>query len=107
MGNKRSYGSSVLDKNGDMWVIGGSANSSAADSTEIYNYQSADRGFGNWRKGFPLPQLLRDNGLENTCTVKINSTHIFMVGGYAREYVVSDVVDNTKVEGKWRRDHFY
>ena len=100
MTHKRHQAASVLDKNGDLWVLGGTSNFSAADSTEIYNYKSADRGFGNWRKGFPLPQALRDTGLQSTCTVKINSTHIFMAGGFAREYDFSDVVDNTKVEGK-------
>ena len=97
MGNKRPFASSVLDKDGDMWVLGGAANTRfdkyAADSTEIYQYQPAKRGFGGWRKGFPLPQVLRDTGISQTCTVKINSTHIFMAGGYAREY---DHIDSLK-----------
>ena len=38
MTQQRHRASSVLDINGDMWVLGGSANSSASDSTEIYEY---------------------------------------------------------------------
>ena len=100
MTQKRHQAASVLDKNGDIWVLGGTSNSSAADSTEIYNYRPASRGYGRWRKGFPLPQALRDTGLQSHCTVKINTTHIFMAGGYARDYDFSDALGNTKVEGK-------
>ena len=108
MTQKRSGATSVLDSNGDMWVLGGAANSSAADSTEIYNYKAPKKengqleaqGAGRWRTGFPLPVALRDTGISNTCSVKINSTHVFMAGGYAREFDVSDVVNNNKVDGK-------
>ena len=104
---KRYQAASVLDVNGDMWVLGGTSNSSAADSTEIYNYKPPRRTLdqleagegGTWRKGFPLPEALRDTGLQSQCTVKINSTHIFMAGGYARDYDVSDTVKNN-VNGK-------
>merc|ERR1711935_145106 len=90
MAQKRHLATSVLDVNGDMWVLGGTANSSAADSTEIYNYKPPDSGFGRWRKGFPLPAALRDTGLQSHCSVKINRTHIFLAGGYARNFDVSD-----------------
>ena len=133
MTQKRVGASSVLDGNGDMWVLGGSANSSASDSTEIYEYRPSKKDpnarrtkcnqfcqsqtpdnpaccisvpdlqvedAGHWRKGFPLPIELRDTGIAQTCTVKINSTHIFMAGGYARDFKFSESLDNTK--GKQR-----
>ena len=101
MANKRHQASSVLDKNGDMWVLGGTANSSAADSTEIYNYKTPV-GSGRWRKGFPLPAALRDTGLQSHCSVKINRTHIFMAGGYARDFEVEDTVKDNNADGKYQ-----
>ena len=53
MAKKRYYASSTLDKNGNLWVLGGTANSTTADSTEVYEYKS--EGKGRWRKGYPLP----------------------------------------------------
>ena len=53
MTHKRFYPSSTLDKNGNIWVLGGTANSSNADSTEVYEYKPG--GNGLWRKGYPLP----------------------------------------------------
>merc|ERR1711935_953222 len=52
------------------------------------------RGFGRWRKGFPLPPALRDTGVESHCAVSINSTHKFLGGGYARNYDFTDTVKN-------------
>ena len=80
MTQKRYYGASVLDPNGDMWVLGGTANSSNADSTEVYQYKPLPRS-GRWRKGYPLPTALRNTGIESQCNVRINSTHVFMAGG--------------------------
>ena len=80
MTQKRYYGASVLDPNGDMWVLGGTANSSNADSTEVYQYKPRPRS-GRWRKGYPLPTALRDTGIESQCNVRINSSHVFMAGG--------------------------
>ena len=101
MSNKRNFATSVLDENGDIWVLGGTANSSAADSTEIYNYKTPDLGSGRWRKGFPLPAALRETGLQSHCSVKINRTHIFMAGGYARDFEVKDTVKNDNADGKY------
>ena len=50
---KRYLASSTLDKNGNLWVLGGTANSSNADSTEVYEYKPGGKGL--WRKGYPLP----------------------------------------------------
>ena len=80
MTQKRYYGTSVIDPNGDMWVLGGTANSSNADSTEVYQYKPRPRS-GRWRKGYPLPTALRDTGIESQCNVRINSSHVFMAGG--------------------------
>ena len=99
MASKRKFASSVLDPNGDLWILGGkSGYNNASDSTEIYNYKTASRGFGLWRKGFPLPLELRDTGLQSQCSVKINSTHIFMAGGFASAYDFADTVKNNQVE---------
>lgn len=135
MTQKRVGASSVLDGNGDMWVLGGSANSSASDSTEVYDFKPSKKDLnvkktkcdqvcqlqtpdnpaccslvpdieakdaGRWRKGFPLPNILRDTGISNNCAVRINSTHVFMAGGYAREYDAYDAVKDSKVDGKWK-----
>ena len=102
MAEKRTFATSVLDYNGDMWVLGGALNSSEAELTEIYNYQSAERGFGRWRKGFPLPTVFRDTGLQSHCSVKINRTHIFMAGGYARDFEVEDTVKDNNADGKYQ-----
>ena len=34
--------------------------------------------------------FFRDSGLENFCAVKLNSTHVFIAGGYAKEYDLRD-----------------
>ena len=94
MSHKRFYGSSVLDPKGNFWVLGGTANSQNADSTEIYEYKPKERGFGRWRKGFPLPAELRDTGIQSQCSVRISSTHVFMAGGFAQPYRVCDPLKN-------------
>ena len=65
---KRFYASSVLNDNGDMWVLGGTALNNASDTSEVYAYQP--RGKGQWQKGPPLPPDYRDTGLESHCTVR-------------------------------------
>lgn len=62
---KRHQASSVLDENGNIWILGGVDGSSAADSTELYDYRRR-----RWRKGKPLPSELRDSGLSSHCTVR-------------------------------------
>ena len=68
MSQKRFYASSVLDENGDIWVLGGTAENNQSDSTEVYVYKP--KGEGSWRKGVPLPQDFRDTGIESHCTVR-------------------------------------
>ena len=65
---KRFYASSVLNNEGDMWVLGGTAVNNASDTSEVYAY--GPRGTGRWQKGPPLPPDYRDTGLESHCTVR-------------------------------------
>ena len=60
MSYERHYASSVLDKNDDLWVIGGTHDSKTADTTEVLQYQGP--GKAKWRKGYALPFELRDTG---------------------------------------------
>ncbi len=69
MNDKRHYAASVLDQNGNLWVIGGHHDSQAAGSTEVYEYKAPPRE-GRWRRGYPLPSELRDTGLSDHCAVK-------------------------------------
>ena len=70
MNNARFLASSVLTKEGDMWVMGGSSNREGvdSDSTEVYQYEA--NGKGRWTKGPPLPGDYRDTGIESHCTVR-------------------------------------
>ena len=69
MTHARSYASAVLNENGDIWILGGTAEDQASDSTEVYEY--APRGEGRWRKGPQLPAYYRgDIGIESHCTVR-------------------------------------
>ncbi len=85
---KRYRGESVLDLKGDLWVLGGTYDSTSSDSTEIYEFDY--QGQGKWINGQPLPGILRDTGLESFCAVRVNSSHIFIAGGYARGYRAVD-----------------
>ena len=68
MAHKRFYASSVLNKDGNLWVLGGTAQDKASDTSEVYEYKP--RGEGTWRKGPPLPADYRDTGIESHCTVR-------------------------------------
>ncbi len=65
MQEARHYAASVLNENGDLWVLGGVNGSNAADSTEIYEFD-----YSRWRKGRPLPSGLRDSGVAYHCAVR-------------------------------------
>ena len=69
MAKNRSRSTSVLDEEGNMWVMGGTYEDGASDSTEVYVYQP--KGTGYWRKGKPLPPDYRDTGIESHCTVRL------------------------------------
>ena len=70
MTNQRFLATSVLNENGDIWVIGGiSAGKRVfSDSTEVYKYKP--RGEGQWLKGAPIPDDYRDTGIVSHCTVR-------------------------------------
>ena len=92
---KRHLAASVLDPSGNFWMLGGTDGSSAAESTEIYEYERK-----GWRKGFPLPLALRDTGLQSHCAVRLNSTHMFISGGFANNYDVEDTVRNNQSDSE-------
>ena len=86
MTEPRQNSASTLDENGNMWVIGGLASNDKNQtdnsiSTEVYEYRI--EGTGVWKKGYELPSILRDTGIQSHCVVKINTTHVFMAGGFA------------------------
>ena len=68
MVERRYRASSVLNQNGDMWVLGGVSGNSSLDYTEVYEY--LPKGKGRWRTGAPLPPAYRDSGLESHCTIR-------------------------------------
>ena len=68
MAHARSYASAVLNEDGNIWILGGTAEDQASDTTEVYEY--APRGEGRWRKGPQLPPDYRDTGIESHCTVR-------------------------------------
>ena len=68
MAHARSYASAVLNQDGNLWILGGTAEDQASDTTEVYEY--APRGEGIWRKGPQLPPDYRDTGIESHCTVR-------------------------------------
>jgi len=78
---KRHYAASVLDENGDMWVLGGFDGPQSAGTTEIFQFSSR-----RWRRGRPLPSELRDSGISSQCAVRINKTHVLMAGGYRGDF---------------------
>ena len=95
MNKKRHLAASVLDSRGKFWMLGGTDGSSATDSTEIYEYEEK-----KWRKGYPLPFELRDTGLQSHCAVTLNSTHVFIGGGFATKYNVKDTVKNNQSDSE-------
>lgn len=52
--HRRKNADSVIDENGNLWMLGGAFGSDNSDSTEIYNF---DR--NSWTRGKPLPPFLR------------------------------------------------
>ena len=65
---KRSRATSVINKDGNLWVIGGTADNKAVKSTEAYEYKPLGR--GAWGPGPQLPIDYRYTGIESHCTVR-------------------------------------
>ena len=93
MNEKRYLATAVLNEDGHMWVFGGTSNSKAAQSTEVFHYNPRN-GQGRWQRANPLPADLRDSGLESHCSVRLNASHVFVAGGFARTYRPSDPTRN-------------
>ena len=64
-------------------------------------YRPASEEYGTWEKGVPLPSSLGYSRLERQCTVRINSTHVFMAGGYARSYDITNFEGNNEIDGEF------
>ena len=77
MREERYYATTVLNDDGNMWVMGGYAGNNPKKATEIFKYKAPPRK-GRWKKGKPLPADLRDSGIESHCSFALNKTHIFM-----------------------------
>ena len=71
---RRMGASSVLDRKGNMWVLGGNDGvKKSTPSTEVFDF-----GLKRWRQGEPLPSSFRDSGLSNHCAVRYcRSTLVF------------------------------
>ena len=80
MQDKRHYSNSALTPDGNLWIIGGSHGSKRSKITEVYEYQP--NSLGKWRNDLPLPIELQKSGIDNQCIVTVNSTHVFMAGGF-------------------------
>ena len=90
----RVYAAGVRLQNGSWWFTGGMSvkggNPSVLKSTEILSMSNDTRTL-NFTKGTDLKI-----GMNGHCITRLNSTHIFMAGGYAREFDFSESLDNTK-----------
>ena len=51
-----------------------------------------------WRTRHWIIFILCYTGIQSQCTVRINSTHVFMAGGYAEAYKVTDALIRTDSE---------
>ena len=68
MSTERYYPSSVINQDGNIWVIGGTGkDDNGLRSTEIYEYQP--KGKGRWKMGPNIPKELV-GGLESHCSVR-------------------------------------
>ena len=61
----RLFAKSSLDEDGNLWVMGGTHESTASLTTEVYIYEE-----NRWTRGYELPASLRDTGIESHCTVR-------------------------------------
>ena len=70
MKRRRDRAAGVLNRDGNLWVIGGRDDEEGEEglsSSEVYEYQS--KGNGKWKKGPKLPKDL-PGGLESHCAVR-------------------------------------
>ena len=101
MEDKRYNSASAIIK-GNLWIIGGSDgwmdHSSdgwmhSSKITETYEYKP--NGLGKWNKNFPLPIELEKSGINSQCVVTLNSSSVFMAGGYQDAYriITNETID--------------
>ena len=95
----RIFSSSVRQKEGHMWVLGGVVGENEPTDTEAYSYlkyktRGKTRNKSEWKKDKPIPGDLNLSGIVGHCSVQINSTHVFLTGGYAPEYRVPAISIN-------------
>ena len=83
MEDKRYNSASAILK-GNLWIIGGSDGSDNSKITETYEYKP--NGLGKWNKNFPLPIELEKSGISSQCVVTLNSSSVFMAGGFQDAY---------------------
>ena len=88
MEEKRYQTASAISPKGNLWIIGGSNGSNQSKTTEVYDYQR--NGLGNWHEKLSLPAELEKGGVSSQCVVTINSTNVFMAGGYVGHYRIID-----------------
>ena len=86
MEDKRYYAASAVTSDDNLWVLGGSNGQNHSKITEVYKYQP--NGLGKWNSELPLPTELQKSGVHSHCVVTLNSTHVFMAGGYKNGYRV-------------------
>ena len=92
MEDKRYNSASAILK-GNLWIIGGSDGSDNSKITETYAYKP--NGLGKWKKNLPLPTELQKSGISSHCVVTLNSSNVFMAGGYQRAYrlITNETID--------------
>ena len=83
MGEKRYNPASALIED-NLWIIGGSDGLDHSKITEMYEYKP--NGLGKWNKNLPLPIELQKSGISSHCAVTLNSSSVFMAGGYQDAY---------------------
>ena len=93
MEDKRYYSASAIIK-GNLWIIGGSNGGlNQSKITETYEYKP--NGLGKWNKNLPLPTELQKSGIDSQCAVTLNSSSVFMAGGYQSAYrlITNETID--------------
>ena len=91
MNYPRHFATAELDNDGNMWMIGGrkilsdSDVSDAAPDSEVYKIDSKE-----WIPDVPLPKELKDGGVTDHCTVRLNSTHVMLISGKIQGFFFED-----------------
>ena len=65
MNSRRIGATSSLTPEGDIWILGGTTQSENNLKTEVYDFER-----DVWRTGIELPEVFRDTGITDHCTVR-------------------------------------